>query len=116
MGSDFLQRAGSTLRRSWDKGRVAIATPDLTTRELVSGGRGVTADIVRGTAVTAGENLTVQIENGALVARRCLTLVARNDSPPAAIVEILGQYCNVRPGMVSHVHDMAGMVEITITC
>ncbi len=116
MGSDFLQRAGSTLRRSWDKGRVAIATPDLTTRELVSGGRGVTADIIRGTAVSAGEHVTVQIEGGALVARRCLTLVARNDSPPAAVVEILNQYCNVRPGTVSQVHDMAGMVEITITC
>jgi hypothetical protein len=116
MGSDFLQRAGSTLRRSWDKGRVAIGTPDLTTRELVSGGRGLTADIVRGTTVAAGEYLTVQLEDGALVARRCLTVVARNESPPAAVVEILNQYCNVRPGTVSQVHDMAGVVEITITC
>jgi hypothetical protein len=116
MGSDFLQRAGGTLRRSWDKGRVTAATPDLMTREVVSGGRGITADMVKGTAVSAGEHVTVQIEGGALVARRCLTPVARNDSPPAAIIEIFSRHCNVRSGTVSQVHDMAGMVEITITC
>ena len=59
MGADFLQRVGGTLKRSWDQGRVAIATPDLTTRELVSGGRGVAADIVEGARLSPGEHLTV---------------------------------------------------------
>jgi hypothetical protein len=116
MGSDFLQRVGNTLKRSWDQGRAAMATPDLTTRELVSGGRGVPADIVRGATLSAGEHLTVRIEGGALVARRCLTVVARNDNPSPAVIEVITQRCNIRPATVSEVHDMAGMVEITITC
>jgi hypothetical protein len=116
MGADFVQRVDKTLKRSWDKGRAAIAAPDLTTRELVSGGRSVAADIVRGATLSQGEHLTVQLEGGALVARRCLTVVARNDNPSSAVVGVLNQYCNIRPGTVSQVHDMAGMVEITITC
>lgn len=116
MGSDFLQRVGKTLKRSWDQGRVAMATHDLTTRELVSNGRGVAADIVRGATLSQGEHLTVRLEGDVLVARRCLTVVARNDKPSPAVVKILNQYCNIRPATVSEVHDMAGMVEITITC
>jgi len=116
MGADFAQRVGKTLKRSWDEGRAAIAATDLTTRQLVSGGRGVAADIVQGATLAQGEHLTVQLEGGALVARRCLTVVARNDNPSSAVVGVLGQYCNIRPGTVSQVHDMAGMVEITITC
>lgn len=116
MGSDFLQRVGKTLKRSWDHGRMTMSAPDLTTRELVSGGRGVAADIVRGASVAPGDQLTVQLESGSLVARRCLTVVARNDNPSPAVVEVLTQYCNIRPATVSQVHDMAGMVEITITC
>jgi hypothetical protein len=116
MGSDFLQRAGKTLKRSWDEGRAAIAASDLTTRELVSCGRGVTADIVRGARLSQGDQLTVQIEDGALVARRCLTVVARNDNPSPAVVEIITKRCNIRPATVSEVHDLAAMVEVTITC
>src|SRR5260221_479774 len=105
MGVDFLQRVGKTLKRSWDQGRVAMATPDLTTRELVSAGRGITAEIVSDAILSPGEHLTVQLEDGALVARRCLTVVARKDSPSSAIVEVLNQYCNIRPATVSEVHD-----------
>lgn len=116
MGSDFLQRVGATLKRSWDQGRVAMAETDLTTRQLVSGGRGVAADMVRGVTLTQGEHLTVQMEGGSLVARRRLTVVARNDNPSEAVVGVLNQFCNVRPATVSEVHDMAGLVEITIKC
>ena len=116
MGADFLQRAGGTLKRSWDQGRVAMATPDLTTRQMVSGGRGIAADIIGGASLSPGDHLTVQLEGDALVMRRCVTIVARNDNPSPAVVEVLNRYCNIRPGTVSQVHDMAGMVEITITC
>lgn len=116
MGADFLQRVGKTLKRSWDRGRAAIAETDLTTHPLVSGGRGVAAEIVEGAAMTRGEHLTVEMEGGSLVVRRRLTVVARTDNPSEAVVNVLSQFCNVRPATVSEVHDMAGMVEITIKC
>ncbi len=56
------------------------------------------------------------MEGGSLVARRRLTVVARNDNPSEAVVGGLNQFCNVRPATVSEVHDMAGMVEIIIKC
>ena len=116
MGTDFLQRAGKTLKRSWDEGRTRIAAPDLITRELVAGGRGIPADIVNGARLAPGDPVNLEFDGGAVVARRCLTIVARNDNPSAAAVEAMARHCNILPGTVSVVHDVAGMVEITLSC
>jgi hypothetical protein len=116
MGTDFIQRTGKTLKRSWDEGRVAIGTRDLTTREPVCVGRGVAANIVAGARVSAGDAVNVELEGDTLVFRRGLSVVARKTNPPAEIAEAVRQRCNIRPGTVDQVHDIAGMVEITVSC
>jgi hypothetical protein len=116
MGTDFLQRVGKTLKRSWDEGRAAIGTPDLTTREPVCGGRAVAANIVPGARISAGDSVNAELEGDTLVFRRGLSVVARKMNPPAQIAEAVRQHCNIRPGTVDQVHDMAGMVEITVSC
>jgi hypothetical protein len=114
MGSDFRQRAGKTLKRSWDEGRVAMATPDLFTREPICVGRAVAAEIADGVELIAGEAVTLEIESGVLIARRRLTVVARSLSPAAVLVETITASCNIRPGTIDQVHVMAGMVEILV--
>jgi hypothetical protein len=114
MGVDFLQRAGKTLKRSWDEGRAAVASRDLLAREPTCAGRSVAADIEQGVRLSAGEAVTVQIEAGALVARRGLTVVARAPDPPAALAEMIMSSCNVRPATVEQVHEMAGTAEINV--
>ena len=116
MGADFLQRVEEPLKRSWDRGRLAIGETDLLTRQVVFSGRSVAVEMVQGAALTPGEYLTVEMEGRCLIARRRLTIVARNDNPSEGVVNLLSQYCNVRPGTVSEVHDMADMAEITIKC
>lgn len=114
MGSDFRQRTGKTLKRSWDEGRVAMATTDLLTRQPTCVGRAIAADVVDGAELALGQAVTLEIENGTVVARRRLTVVARAQSPSPALIEVITGSCNVRPGMVDQVHPMAGIVEIVV--
>lgn len=116
MGTDFLQRVGKTLRRSWDEGRAAIGAPNLTTGNPVCVGRAVAANIERGARVSAGDSVNAELEGGTLVFRRGLSVIARKENAPAEVVESVRQHCNIRPGTVDQVHDMAGLVEITVSC
>jgi hypothetical protein len=116
MGTDFILRTGKTLKRSWDEGRAAIGTRDLTTREPVCIGRAIAASIVADARVSAGDSVNAELEGDTLIFRRGLSVVARKVNPPAEVAEAVRQHCNIRPGTVDQVHDMAGMVEITITC
>jgi len=114
MGSDFLQRAGKTLKRSWDEGRTAVATRNLLTREPACAGRSVAAEIEPGVQLSVGEAVTVQVEGGALVFRRGLTVVARLGDPPAALAEATTASCNIRHATVEQVHHMANTAEINV--
>lgn len=116
MGVDFLQRIGRTLKRSWDEGRVRMATPDLMTRELVGGSRGMAADLVNGAKLSTGDAVTLELDGASIVARRGMNVVARNPSPSPGAVEAITRHHNILPGTVNTVHDVAGMVEITLSC
>ncbi len=116
MGTDFLQRVGKTLKRSWDHGRITIAERDLFSRELLSSGRGVTAEVVQGVTLTKGDTVTAEVEGGKLVFRRGLTVVACNENPTPAVTSLIRDAHNVRPAIVNVVHAMAGIAEIEIKC
>ena len=116
MGTDFIQRVGKTLKRSRDEGRIRMASPDLTTRELVGGTRGIAAVIAKGVRLVPGQPVTLEVEGGAVVARQALTEVARHVNPPAGVLEAMAQHCNILPGTVSVVHEVSGMVEIALSC
>lgn len=114
MGSDFLQRAGKTLKRSWDEGRAALARRDLISRDPNCAGRSVSADIECGATLVVGDTVTVQIEGDDLVARKGLAIVARRQRPSPEMAAAVMASCNVRYGTVEQVHDVAATVEITV--
>lgn len=116
MGTDFIQLVGKTLKRSRDEGRIRMAAPDLTTRELVGNARGIPAVIVNGAKLVAGQSVTLELDGSAVIARQALAVVARSSTPSAGTVEAIALHCNILPGTVSVVHKVAGTVEITLSC
>lgn len=114
MGADFLERTKKSFRRSWDRGRVALATSDLLTRQPECAGRSVVGEIINGQKISTGERLTVEKDERGLVARRGLTDVLRIPKPPSDVVLGIEQSCGVGVGTVEQVHGPAGTVEITI--
>jgi hypothetical protein len=114
MGADFLERTKKTIKRSWDRERVALATSDLLTRQPNCTGRSVVGEIIGSTTVSPGEKLTVERDAAGLVARRGLTDVVRIPQAPPDVVRGIEESCGVGIGTVDQVHNPAGVVEITI--
>ncbi len=116
MGTDFIQRVGKTVKRSRDEGRIRMGEPDLTTRELVGGGRGVTTVIVIGAKLVAGQAVTLELDGAEVVVRQAIAVVARNSSPPTGLIKALERHQNILAATVAVVHEIAGMAEITVSC
>ena len=114
MGADFLERAGPTIKRSWDRRRVALATSDLLTKQPGCAGRSVVGEIVGDARLTPGEKLTVEKAAGGLVARRGLTDLVRIPQAPADVLQGIEESCGVGVGIIDQVHDAAGVAEISI--
>lgn len=114
MGSEFIEKAAPSFRKSWDKARVALATADLFTRTPDCAARTAAADIIGNARLTVGEKLTVELHDGALVARRGVSDVARFSNPAPDLLQAVKESCGVAKGTVEQVHAMAGVAEISL--
>jgi hypothetical protein len=114
MGIDFLERIKKTIKRSWDRQRVALGTSDLLTRQPEAKGRSVVGEIIGGAKLTDGQKLTVEKDEKGLVARIGLTDVVRIADPPPSVVQGIEESCGVGVGIIDNVHGPAGVVEMTI--
>jgi hypothetical protein len=114
MGADFLERVKKTIKRSWDRERVALATSNLLTRQPEAAGRSVVGEIVAGAKLTPGEKLTIEKDGNGLVARRGLTDLVRFHQVPRDVVRGIEESCGVGVGTIDQVHEAAGVVELTI--
>lgn len=114
MGVDFLERARKTIKRSWDRQRVALGTSDLLTRQPDCAARSVAGEIVGNARLSPGDKLTVEKGAGGLVARHGLTEVVRIRAAPAEIMQAIEESCGIGVGTVDQVHDAAGVAEISI--
>lgn len=114
MGTDFLERIKKTIKRSWDRQRVALGTSDLFTRQPEVKRRSILGEIIGGAKLTAGQKLTVEKDEKGLVARIGLTDVVRIADPPPDLVRGVEESCGVGVGIVDNVYGPAGVVEMTI--
>jgi len=114
MGADFIEKATPTFKKSWDRARIALATADLFTRAPTGAARLAAAEIVGNAALHIGEHLTVEPQDGGLVALLGNTEVARFIKPSPDLVKAVEESCGVAKGVVEQVHDLAGVVEISL--
>lgn len=114
MGADFVEKAAPTFKKSWDKGRLRLATADLFTRQANCEDRTFAADLRDGSRLVNGETVTVEKEATSLVVRVGHTEVARQDSPPPALLAAVEQSCGIAKGTVEIVHDTARVAEISL--
>ena len=114
MGSDFLETIKHSFKKSMDRARVDLATADLFTNATSCTARTAAADIVDGQSLAVGEQVTVEIEDQQLVARRGYTAVARFRTPPGDLFRAVEASCGIALGTVEAVHEMAGVAEISL--
>lgn len=114
MGIEFIEKATPTFKKSWDRARVELATADLFTQIPDCAARTAVADIVGGTRLEVGQQLTVEVQEGILIARRGNREVARFTDPAPEIVTAVQASCGIAKGTVECVYTLAGVAEISI--
>ena len=114
MGIEFIEKATPTFRKSWDRARVELATADLFTQTPARTARTAVADIVGGACLEVGQQLTVEVQEGTLIARRGNREVARFTGPAPELVTAVQDSCGIAKGTVECIHALAGVAEISI--
>lgn len=114
MGADFPEKAAPTFKKSWDRGRVALATATLFTNQPTRLVRTVAADVVGGACMQAGDVLVVEADGEGLAARRGNVVVARIGTCRPDLRAAIETSCGIAKGTVEQVHELAGTVEISL--
>lgn len=114
MGADFIEKISHSYRKTMDRARAKLATSTLLTNETACAARTAIADIMSGQSLQAGDQITVEAENGQLVGRRGVTEVARFSTPPPDLVRAVEDSCGIAKGTVEQVHEIAGVAEISL--
>ena len=112
MGADFPRRAKKTFDKSWDQARVQLCTADLFTQQPACAGQSAAFELLGDASLKAGDLVTVEKEGSDLVARRCLTPVARAVKPPIDMLKAFEDSCEIAQGTVHLIHSAAGVAEI----
>lgn len=114
MGIDFIRQAAKSFHKGLDRRRVELATPTLFTRDPSAAPRTYAADIRPGQCLTAGEKLCVRLDGQRVVATRGLDPIATVASPSDDLVAALSACHGEACGTVEHVHETAGVAEISV--
>jgi hypothetical protein len=109
MGADFLEKATPQFAKCWDNGRLDLVTQNLFTRLPTTRSRSFAAELQGSASLMKGEKLTIDKIGKTLVATRGHTELARSE-----LIDALEANCGLAQGTVDEVHELAGIVEISI--
>ncbi len=114
MGIDFIEKAAPTFKKSWDRARVTLGTADLFTLSPDRTVRIAAAHVIGDAELRKGDQLTVEILDGAMIARRGNRNVARFSNPPPVLVQAVRASSGIAKGTVEQVHNVANVAEISL--
>jgi hypothetical protein len=114
MGADFLEKATQQFEKCWDNGRLDLVAQDLFTRLPTIKSRSFAAVLQGSPSLEKGEKLTLDKVGSALIAMRGHTELARCDDASAELIDAVEANCGIAQGTVEEVHDLAGIVEISV--
>jgi hypothetical protein len=115
MGVEWLQERAKAFKKSWDKGRLALGTANLFTQQpQFAAACTVPGTIVGAVALQVGERLLIERNDDHYVARRDFAVVARLTTLHDSVREALDRSSGIGTGTVECVHEIAGIVEISI--
>ena len=114
MGVDFIRKAAKSFHKGLDQSRIDLGTPSLFTRQPDREPRAYAATIRENRKLSRGEDLSVRIHEGKIVAQRGMDIVAEFDAPPVELVESLEESYGEACGTVHEVYEIADTVEITV--
>jgi hypothetical protein len=114
MGADFSEKTAPTFKKCWDQGRLDLVTEDLFNRLPTAKSRSFAAVVSESGSLQKGEKITIDKVGKVLVASLGHTELARSEDAPVELLEAVEANCGVAQGIVEEVHELAGVVEISL--
>jgi hypothetical protein len=112
MGIEFVRKAASSYTKAIDRERVRLRTAELFQSASVEVTRTIAIDIGRGCSLQVGDELLIEQEGAALVARKDIAEVGRADHPGPEIVAAIAESAGVAHGVVVQVNEISGVAEV----
>jgi Tfp pilus assembly protein FimT len=114
MGADFQEKAAPHFEKCWDNGRLDLVTQDLFTRLPTTRSRAFAAELQGSASLKKGEKVTIDKVGRKLLVSRGHTELARCEDAASELIDAIEANCGVAQGSVDGVHEMAGIVEISV--
>jgi len=115
MGLDFIRLTAPTHRKSWDRSKIELATPDLLTRHPECKTRSVIAVIDQGYELPKDTKVAVCVRDKQLIVVRENTVVGRVAEPPPDIYKAIDNSGEVALGRIAKVNHLSGTVDVDFT-
>lgn len=112
MGLDFIRRAAPSYKKAIDWERVRLGTAELFRNTSIECTRTFAIDIKPGCTVQVGDELWIEREGDALVARKDIAEVGRADRPGVEIVSAVAESAGIALGVVVQVNEISGVAEV----
>lgn len=115
MGVDFIKRCAKSFQKSWDRGKMDLAAPDLFKHDPTLAARTYCANLTPGTNVEPGRHLLLRAVNSDLrLYDGCSDVGSVKGSPPSLVAAVTGAGCGVALAKVVCVHEFSGAVDVSV--
>ena len=112
MGLDFIRLRAPTFRKSWDRGKMKLATPDLLTQQPECNTRSVVAVVDQGCELPKDTEVAVCTRDKQLIVLRENTIVARGAEPPPDIYKAIDKSGEMALGRIAKFNPLSGTVDV----
>ena len=114
MGLDFIMQKAKSFKKAWDRGRDALAAPDLLSPEEQWEEQFVLFDVHDGTTLTENEELLVQTGGTSLIALRGHDIVATAVSPAENVTTAIRHANGCALVRVARFSPVSGTADLAI--
>jgi hypothetical protein len=114
MGVDFIEKVGRTFVKHLDSARSRLSTADLFTRTPVEDRPTYPVRTKPDAKLKVGQELIVEVSGNSLVYSDALTVVARDDNPPADIYRAVVESHGTATATVKDLLEISSVAEVSL--
>jgi len=115
MGVDFIKKCAKGFRKSWGRGKNALASQNLFSKTPDLGGRTYCADLVPGAKADPNRQLLVRADGNRLrILDGDSEIGALRDCPQALLDTIARDGCGVAFARIERLHELSGTMDVSV--
>jgi hypothetical protein len=112
MGTEFIRKAAASYTKAINRERANLGTAEFFRNAAIEVTRTIAIEIGPQANIKVGDEVVIERQGTALVARRSLSEVGRADCPRPEIAAAIDQSGGIARGVVVQVNEISGVAEV----